>query len=507
MLPPMKSSDGTGRLSPIELPKRCNSCALTYSVNRGLMRTASGHAMCAPLSPNVYHQWECPQWETQTQAPQSTDMEEGEMWETPQLKVNGVHHRTSSTSSGELAALAAQRARLSRQNSWGGKKSASSSMLTIPEGAATADKRRSLNVNTMGSWAEMCASPVHNYEQIDSMSPEERKSAIDTALATILTIPECRESLRRSIAAKMNWAEWAVSPYGGAASPISPFDFYQAAGLERARESIFRPPPGLSSDEDASNASTEPMRMPHTPHTPPTPIPLWGGAQDDYAEDSGIGRSAAVRRNPWAVQHAEREVSSAVSPETSAKGSLKGKSIDAPTINMTRVKSKPEKSNKSIWDRAIDDHKEKKVRTSNVKIVELRPSVDEGAAKLVKKVRQPRGKGRSKYTCHIFVPEVIAKDKPFRAPSYIIGNGGSNMKAIHERTGTKLRVRGQGSGFKERGAYEADAPLHLCISADTTEQLEKTKALIFPLFERMIDMYCDRRNVSKDEFEITMTMS
>merc|ERR1712216_465252 len=97
---------------------------------------------------------------------------------------------------------------------------------------------------------------------------------------------------------------------------------------------------------------------------------------------------------------------------------------------------------------------------------------------------------KSKFTMHMYIPEEIALEQEFRAPMYIIGARGANVKAIHERTQSKLRVRGVGSGFKEvKGGFEADCPLHMCVGADTHEQMDMTKKMLVPLFERLVEAY------------------
>merc|ERR1712167_48792 len=72
------------------------------------------------------------------------------------------------------------------------------------------------------------------------------------------------------------------------------------------------------------------------------------------------------------------------------------------------------------------------------------------------KVPRNRTGKKDKFVCHMFLPKEIAECKGFRAPSYLIGKGGANMKAIHERTQSKLRMRGVGSGFKENNDKEGD---------------------------------------------------
>jgi len=78
-----------------------------------------------------------------------------------------------------------------------------------------------------------------------------------------------------------------------------------------------------------------------------------------------------------------------------------------------------------------------------------------------------------KYNCKFIIQ--IDNDDEFRVCRRVIGAKGCNMKKIIEevcmRTGgkandVKLRLRGQGSGFREGPNKEESAdPLHLCISS------------------------------------------
>lgn len=109
----------------------------------------------------------------------------------------------------------------------------------------------------------------------------------------------------------------------------------------------------------------------------------------------------------------------------------------------------------------------------------------------------------NKFTLRFIVPEEIAADETFKAPSYLIGPGGRHMKQIYEVTGSKLRVRGKGSGHKEGPENEeAQEPLQFCISADSEWQLMQTQDLAVPLFERMIHEYCRTHNRKRSDFRI-----
>lgn len=62
----------------------------------------------------------------------------------------------------------------------------------------------------------------------------------------------------------------------------------------------------------------------------------------------------------------------------------------------------------------------------------------------------------------------------------LIGRRGCNVKPIHEATGAKLRIRGKGSGHKEKDGQEADIPPMVAIStlkrcdADFCDAVQRT---------------------------------
>jgi hypothetical protein len=55
----------------------------------------------------------------------------------------------------------------------------------------------------------------------------------------------------------------------------------------------------------------------------------------------------------------------------------------------------------------------------------------------------------------------------------IIGKGGSTQKWIEERSGCRIAVRGRGANNINKDIYENYDRLHVLITADTEEQLEK----------------------------------
>lgn len=85
----------------------------------------------------------------------------------------------------------------------------------------------------------------------------------------------------------------------------------------------------------------------------------------------------------------------------------------------------------------------------------------------------------------------IEQDNKFNVKGRIIGLRGQNMKDIVEKSGigTKLRLRGRGSGFKEgRENKESDDPLMLCVSAPNVEAYGAAKAEITSLLK---DIYVE----------------
>merc|ERR1712007_383793 len=84
----------------------------------------------------------------------------------------------------------------------------------------------------------------------------------------------------------------------------------------------------------------------------------------------------------------------------------------------------------------------------------------------------------------------IDHDSEFNVKGRIIGKGGKNMKDIVDAcNGTKLRLRGRGSGFLEGPRkQESTDPLMLCVSSPDAESYQKAKVLISKL---MNDIYAD----------------
>lgn len=107
----------------------------------------------------------------------------------------------------------------------------------------------------------------------------------------------------------------------------------------------------------------------------------------------------------------------------------------------------------------------------------------------------------SKFTCKYEIP---IKNLPgFSVARKIIGHRGRNMKAILEKIKEnhfrgpiqdviKLRLRGQGSGFKEGpNNCESPEPLHLCVSSKYYEKYIEACKLVEKLLK---DVYCEYNN-------------
>ena len=123
-----------------------------------------------------------------------------------------------------------------------------------------------------------------------------------------------------------------------------------------------------------------------------------------------------------------------------------------------------------------------------------------------------------KYTCKYEI--LIPNDKDFQIARRLIGSKGCNMKKIleeckkiqklsdkseqnfnntnnnfknnnnFENENVKLRLRGQGSGYKEGPKNEESSePLHLCISTRTKELMKKACELVNELFNKIYEEY------------------
>jgi len=102
-----------------------------------------------------------------------------------------------------------------------------------------------------------------------------------------------------------------------------------------------------------------------------------------------------------------------------------------------------------------------------------------------------------KYTCKFEIQ--IENDKEFQVARRIIGSKGFNMKRIVDiccqtngiiLDAVKLRLRGNGSGFKEGpNNRESDEPLHLCISSKYLDKYQLACNLVQELLLSIYEEY------------------
>ncbi len=123
-------------------------------------------------------------------------------------------------------------------------------------------------------------------------------------------------------------------------------------------------------------------------------------------------------------------------------------------------------------------------------------------------------KNFGKYTCKYEI--LIANDKDFQIARRLIGSKGCNMKNIinecksggSDGENIKLRLRGQGSGYKEGPQNkESDEPLHLCISSKNPEEMKKACLLVDELLNRIHEdykKYCEENNIMPSNTQIAM---
>jgi hypothetical protein len=89
---------------------------------------------------------------------------------------------------------------------------------------------------------------------------------------------------------------------------------------------------------------------------------------------------------------------------------------------------------------------------------------------------EPSKRGASRTWCHIYLDEKMLSPC-FDLVQKLIGRGGCNTRAIFEATGTKVRIRGRGSGHYEQGRKaEADAHLMIALTAERGRTNEFCKA-------------------------------
>lgn len=113
------------------------------------------------------------------------------------------------------------------------------------------------------------------------------------------------------------------------------------------------------------------------------------------------------------------------------------------------------------------------------------------ASATVNACRRSKGTGREpNYQCWFEIG--IDQDDSFNVKARIIGNAGKHMKDIVHYCGdsTKLRLRGQGSGFLEgRHGHESTDPLMLCVSAPSEFSCNQAKRMITELLENIYEEY------------------
>jgi len=97
------------------------------------------------------------------------------------------------------------------------------------------------------------------------------------------------------------------------------------------------------------------------------------------------------------------------------------------------------------------------------------------------------GKSR-KYQCQFFVG--IEEDDEFHVVKNILGPHGQHVKAIAEKTGVKLRLRGRGSKFLEGPLQEESMdPLMLCISAPDVTSYQEAMSMVHHHLEVVYEQY------------------
>jgi len=90
--------------------------------------------------------------------------------------------------------------------------------------------------------------------------------------------------------------------------------------------------------------------------------------------------------------------------------------------------------------------------------------------------------GQGKRQCQFMIG--IEEEPQFQVKRKVLGPHGHNMKAIAEKTGAKLRLRGRGSGFLEGPEQrEASDPLMLCVSAPDACSYGESVRLLRKLLE------------------------
>jgi len=103
---------------------------------------------------------------------------------------------------------------------------------------------------------------------------------------------------------------------------------------------------------------------------------------------------------------------------------------------------------------------------------------------------------RGRLWCHLYLnPEMLRPG--FDLNKKIIGHGGCCTRGIHDATGTKIRLRGRGSGHLE-GEHEAPAPLMLAITGEKGKTANFCRAIqmaaeLLRDISKRFRSFCDQR--------------
>merc|ERR1712187_385540 len=118
--------------------------------------------------------------------------------------------------------------------------------------------------------------------------------------------------------------------------------------------------------------------------------------------------------------------------------------------------------------------------------------------------RSTRRKGaHNKLWCHVHINEDALKLEGFDLIPRLIGSKGKNTRDIWEKTGTKVRVRGRGSGHIEQNTGK-EAPSHLMMAIaaehgrkeDFRAAVARVKGLLEQVFMQ-IDEHCQQHRFSR----------
>lgn len=128
------------------------------------------------------------------------------------------------------------------------------------------------------------------------------------------------------------------------------------------------------------------------------------------------------------------------------------------------------------------------------------PTVSPVAVEVVQAVEEGKEAGQTKFTSRYDIQ--IENEKEFQVARRLIGPKGCNMKRIVELCSrgsncqghdiVKLRLRGQGSGFKEGpNKAESDEPLHMCVSSRFLDKYQMACKHVQELIQQVYAQYAD----------------